>query len=259
VETIEAVSQSLDSKPAPALIKEIDEFNFVFKRIQESQKQEAENQKLLALREKESALIELSQKVAHDIRSPLSAVSLVTTTLQDDDKKLILKNAIQRMNEICSTLLAERKQSQGSKSTPLSSAIQGVIEEKKISLKCPVDIQFTSSDETMEISDSEFKDVISNLLQNSIEAISKNDGSIKITAEQLDQKIKVHIDDNGQGIPHQIISQLGKSPLTYGKGANGNGLGVFYAKKWASKHGGDLEISSNPGQGTKVTLSFDSP
>lgn len=257
VETIEIIPRSLETDIAPSLIKEIDELNFLFAKLQQSRKQEIQNQKLLLLREKESALIELSQKVAHDIRSPLSAISLITSTFSiREEQRNILQSAIQRMNEICSVLLKTKREL---KSTiNLNLAVQQIISEKKASLENKeIQFSFSGPDESLEIFDVEFKDVLSNLLQNSIESIDGNNGKINILARRNYRTIEISVEDNGKGIPEELLQEIGKSPISFGKGSDGNGLGLYNAKKWIASNGGHLNIQSSLFQGTKITFNFE--
>src|SRR6185312_15102385 len=175
IEVIEQMPTSLKAKPTSNLLNEVDEIKFVFQKLQKSKNQEKEHQKLLADRDKQMALVELSQKVAHNIRSPLSALSLATSTANlDDARKNLVENSIHRMSEICENLLSERRKSISHKNVTLGFAIDQIILEKQA---CPsgnlIQFEVSSTTNAINIPDAELKNVLSNLIQNSIESMDK--------------------------------------------------------------------------------------
>lgn len=97
-----------------------------------------------------------------------------------------------------------------------------------------------------------FSRILSNILQNSIEAIS-NSGTISITLESSLQHTVISISDNGCGIPESVLERLGKSDLTYGK-ANGNGLALQHAYSTIHSWNGTLKLDSKLNNGTTVTI-----
>ena len=68
-------------------------------------------------------------------------------------------------------------------------------------------------------------------------------------------KTQLVVIDNGIGIPSHVLSRIGDEGFSFGK-ENGNGLGVSFAKRKMIEWGGTLQISSNVGVGTMVTLTF---
>jgi|GEM_PF-6807191 len=259
IEVIEQMPTSLKAKPTSNLLNEVDEIKFVFQKLQKSKNQEKEHQKLLADRDKQMALVELSQKVAHDIRSPLSALSLATSTANlDDARKNLVENSIHRMSEICENLLSERRKSISHKNVTLGFAIDQIILEKQA---CPsgnlIQFEVSSTTNAINIPDAELKNVLSNLIQNSIESMDKTKRKISVLSFIENDKVAIQIKDNGKGIPSQIIQKLGLESISFDK-ASGNGLGFFNAKQWALRNGGDIKIQSTVGHGTEIKVSFSS-
>jgi signal transduction histidine kinase len=69
----------------------------------------------------------------------------------------------------------------------------------------------------------------------------------------LEKNDVVRVEDNGRGIPSEILENLGKKGATFGK-EGGSGLGIYGAKKYIEKMGGKLEIKSRLGDGTMVMI-----
>ncbi len=95
------------------------------------------------------------------------------------------------------------------------------------------------------------------LLRNAAKFTPEN-GSITVRVETSDSSIGVFVEDNGPGIRSADLERLGKpfeqinSPLQ--NGMKGSGLGLAIARSIAELHGGDLQISSEPGSGTSVCI-----
>ncbi len=85
--------------------------------------------------------------------------------------------------------------------------------------------------------------VISNLVENSIEAM-KNNGVINIFAREGKDHILIDIKDSGPGIPDEYIKKAFSSLFTTKSG--GNGLGLKVAKTIIELHGGTISVRNNP-------------
>jgi len=127
-------------------------------------------------------------------------------------------------------------------------------------LECPKEVEFELDVEPhlCEVvgSPKELDRILSNLINNSIEA-SKPNEIIRISAKQEGDFISISIADKGRGIPEEVIPQLGQFGFSYGKSDHnkaGMGLGLYHAMKTLKSWTGDLKIRSQIGNGTVVTL-----
>jgi two-component system response regulator PhcR len=62
--------------------------------------------------------------------------------------------------------------------------------------------------------------------------------------------------DNGPGIPPEILSRLTLEPVTTRAASGGHGMGLMFCRRVMQSIGGGIEINSEPGEGTTVTLNF---
>jgi signal transduction histidine kinase len=99
---------------------------------------------------------------------------------------------------------------------------------------------------------SDLKNIISNLINNSAEAMDQN-GFISVSLEKEDENLLLEIRDNGKGIPKEILPQLMQEGASFGK-KDGNGLGLYHAKKSIESWGGQIQIRSTVGVGTTVSI-----
>lgn len=96
------------------------------------------------------------------------------------------------------------------------------------------------------------------ILDNAIK-FSDDGGKIDIRIHQEEHRFYVEIEDYGCGIPERdlpfIFEKFYKSKLR--QNSKGTGLGLMIAKQIALKHGGDIQVSSTEGEGTKFMFQFD--
>ena len=217
--------------------------------------------------ELDKKLLLLSQQVAHDIRSPLAALNIISSqissSLEDSNEmKQILNFSIERINDISNDLLKQHKvKNLELEIISINKLVKKVIAEKNILLadKEMSPITFIPSDINIsaEVSSIELSRVLSNLINNSIDAISKENGLIKITTSIKDNDLMIAISDNGKGIPTAVLSKIGNYGYSFDKNIgieNGNGLGLYHAKKTLEYLKGSLYIQSELNKGTDVTL-----
>lgn len=65
----------------------------------------------------------------------------------------------------------------------------------------------------------------------------------------------IRFQDNGPGIPEDVLARLTHEPVSTRSG--GTGMGLLFCQRVLQAAGGSVRIASAPGQGTTVTLSFD--
>ncbi len=217
--------------------------------------------------EKEAEIAELATQVAHDIRSPLLALK---TAAQLDDTKLIelrelLTMAIDRIHAITANL-RNFSQSRANSTSNASSAdqvpirrlISEILKEKELEwrgLAITINSSF-GGDGTLGFAESQtLKRILSNLLNNSAERFTRSPGQIEIVGNIEDAKVRLSIRDNGPGIPADIISQLGKKGVSFGKSSS-SGLGLYHAFQCMERWNGQINIKSEKNQGTSVELVF---
>jgi len=85
--------------------------------------------------------------------------------------------------------------------------------------------------------------VLSNLVENSMEAMKKN-GVISILAKEGKDHVQIYIKDSGPGLPPEIIKKAFSS--LYTTKPEGNGLGLKIAQTIIELHGGTISVRNNP-------------
>lgn len=93
-----------------------------------------------------------------------------------------------------------------------------------------------------------------NLLTNAIDALDEDGGEVKINTQGLgESEVLITVEDNGAGIPEDIRQRIFDVFFST-KGSQGTGLGLAVTKKIIEEHGGNIEVQSSEGQGTKFII-----
>ena len=97
--------------------------------------------------------------------------------------------------------------------------------------------------------------VFMNLISNSAQAIPKK-GKITLTVRDHQDKVLVKIKDTGAGISKENLNKIFDPFYTTKAVGQGTGLGLSITYGIIEKHGGHVEVQSEPGEGTEFTLSI---
>ncbi|MEY4615574.1 MAG: Histidine kinase [Pseudomonadota bacterium] len=247
--------------------------------LEMAQQKTLESLRLRAEKDKlklQAAVGESAAQVAHDIRSPLSALSLIMGHSSElpEEKRILIRDAVHRINDIANELLAKSKRLKdprrrmamdGSKQEKvlLASLVDSIVSEKRTEYRerQGVNISIDISNAYglfICVSSMELKRVLSNLINNSIEAMSGSAGPVIVNVFSRGNEAVISVRDSGPGIPEKVISGLGEWGLSDGKvgASNGSGLGLYHAKKTMDASGGQLKIINRPGAGATIELIF---
>jgi signal transduction histidine kinase len=209
------------------------------------------------------ALAEVATQVAHDIRAPIAALSMAESEFSagSEETRLLVRNAIGRIQGIAQTLL-DRNRSEEASPVPLEPLIRGVIDEKRMQFRGEPDLRIHWSLDPgvegaqSEVQPGELARVISNLIVNSVEACTAAPKAVKVSLRAgPGDTVQIAVEDNGRGMPAEILARLGERGVTHGKAA-GNGLGIAHAFSAVKAWGGEIRVQSELGKGTRVEISL---
>lgn len=216
-------------------------------------------------------LIHQASQISHDIRSPLAALNMIINGIEQipEAKKMIIKNSVNRINDIANNLLKGQKTNSSgehfnSKETYIEILLNNIVSEKRAlfiqNQKVSIQLQINTNDIVIsKIDPSEFQRILSNLINNSVEASDPHkQNNILITLSSNASNCEILINDTGKGIPQHILEKLGQRGLTHGKenSESGSGLGVYHAIETIKKMGGEIHFESEIGKGTQIQITF---
>ena len=226
--------------------------------------------------------LETADYVGHNVKSPLSALSVMLEHLPElsQEKRTMIRRAVSQISDLLNTLSKKQikqqpqlvpspssrmdgAQGQGdavktSSTQLLSCLVSDLISEKrmqyrnKLGVEIDFPLQTVSYGAFAKIHPVEFKSVLSNLVDNAVDALG-DVGQIVVTLHASESQVELRVQDTGKGISPEILPRLSNRGETFGK-PNGEGLGLYHARTSAESWGGTLAIESQLGKGTSVTI-----
>ena len=101
------------------------------------------------------------------------------------------------------------------------------------------------------VDDAQIQQVLMNLLLNAAQA-SRPGGEIRCRVERAAGVVRLEVEDNGVGIPPDVLPRIFEA--FYTTKARGTGLGLAICRRIVEQHGGTLRVFSIVNKGTRVTL-----
>ena len=228
----------------------------------------------IALSERYQAWEMVAKKLAHEIKNPLTPITLSLERIKDRYSKQIkidkadfvnYLSIISRQVEDIGKLANEfsdfaRMPNPIKKSNNLKKLLQDTINLYKLSEnKIIFDLNYKSTTDAFQFDLNQISRVLINIIKNSLESIHEKQeldkdlqGIVNIFVENNNDFIYITIEDNGVGFkttPKDLIS-----PLTTTK-QHGSGLGLSIVSKILHQHGGDLNFIEKS-NGAKIKLSI---
>ncbi|MEO0262236.1 MAG: GAF domain-containing protein [candidate division WOR-3 bacterium] len=209
--------------------------------------------------ERLSAMGKIAAYMAHEIKNPLASIStgieFISHRLPAENSvkgyiDMILKE-IYRLDRLIKNLLsfASRK--------PVRKIAVNIVDILKecVLLLAPETIgkdieireNFEESELIVHLDPDQFKEIIFNLVRNSIEAIEK-EGEIELGFRRIGNNVVLWCKDNGKGIKEEYLPHIFEPFFSTKKG--GSGLGLAIVHKIIEEHGGKVEVESEHEKGT---------
>lgn len=223
-------------------------------------------QESLSKSERLAMMGQMSAVLAHEIRNPLGIIRGTADVLKSryqNEKKpdqlfQYIPDEVNRLNKLVNDFLLLGKESKlNFEKNDLNKLIEATIEKMKLNNEqSKVKFHFDAKAiEPFPFDLDAMQQVLINLFRNSMQSI-ESEGDIVIKTNYLNNKHKnfyqVQIIDSGSGIenPDAIFEPF------YTTKSSGSGLGLPVSKKIIEGHGGNIEVESQPGNGTTITINL---
>ena len=228
-------------------------------------KMDAEVKELKSM-EKFTATGRIARTIAHEVRNPLTNISLAAEQLQESGIKnsessmlldMINRNTV-RINQLVSDLLNATKVIElHNKTVDINKIIDETLEmaADRIDLgKIKVEKNYWPEGCNVSVDEEIIKVAFLNIIVNAIEATEKNKGVLRLKTRKEGNRCLVEIEDNGSGMDEDTQQKLFEPYFT--SKPNGNGLGLTNTHNIIMTHRGKISVRSKPGKGSvfMVTL-----
>lgn len=217
--------------------------------------------------EKFAATGRIARTIAHEVRNPLTNISLATEQLQEEipsnDETELLMSMIDRnttrINQLITDLLNSTKFAQLTFSqTYLSQILDDALDlaKDRLDLKnIKVVKQYDGNITEVNVDADKLKIAFLNLVMNAIEAMEEGKGILTVVTEKNKGKCLIRIKDNGLGMNEEQLHRVFEPYFT--SKAKGSGLGLTNTQNIILNHKGIIYAESEPGQGSTFTVELD--
>ncbi|PYN71588.1 MAG: hypothetical protein DMD97_27050 [Candidatus Rokuibacteriota bacterium] len=210
---------------------------------------------------------ELAAGMAHEIRNPLAAIVNATALLTDEtgltaeersSTLAALRTEARRLNRILSDFLQLARPQQARRAPgDIREVVQHVSalirDDRSRAPRVDVRVAVDPTVPRFAFDRDQVTQVLWNVALNGVEAMNGR-GRLSLEVARKNDDVALAVSDTGPGIPSERLARVFE-PFYTGK-PNGSGLGLTIAERIVVAHGGRIEIDSQPGRGTRVTLLF---
>ncbi|GAA4404878.1 response regulator [Nibrella viscosa] len=225
-------------------------------------------QQELIIAEKLSMTGKIARSIAHEVRNPLTNLSLALDQLreelppEDDYYTMytdIIRRNVDRIGQLITEMLNSSKpRDLDRKPQDVNKVVQETLQlvSDRLKLKSMLlSTDFGTEDCTALIDREQVKTALLNIFINAVEAMEPGKGILTVRTRCTDDdKVCITILDNGSGISEENRQRL-FDPFFTGK-QGGMGLGLTTTQNIVNSHRGSIEVESQVGQGTTFRLNF---
>jgi PAS domain S-box-containing protein len=215
-----------------------------------------------------ASLTTLAAGVAHEIKNPLGSISihiqLIRRALQGKaevevpllERHLkVVDEEIERLNKIVvDFLFAVRPmdvQLRDGDPGELISGIADFIRPEAERAGVMVELFVAEGLPRVALDERMMRQALLNLVKNALAAMPGG-GKLRLSAERVDEEIRLGVSDSGVGISEEDLPKIFEPYFTTKE--NGTGLGLTITFKIVREHDGEITVSSRPGQGASFTI-----
>ena len=208
----------------------------------------------------------IARSIAHEVRNPLTNIGLALEQFHSElpeghDLDIyydIIKRNVHRINELVTAMLNSSKPSQlNLQPQSLNRVIDEVliIAADRLRLQ-EVDLEkrYAEGLASIPLDQEKISMALLNIINNSVEAVTPQQGKIIVKTGEDARYQYVQILDNGSGIDKENLENLFDAFHTSKSG--GMGLGLTAAQNIVNSHRGKISVDSTVGEGTTFTLAF---
>jgi putative PEP-CTERM system histidine kinase len=199
----------------------------------------------------------LSAFVLHDIKNLVAQQSLLIGVASEhkhkpefiDDAVEIMEHSVAKMQRLMQLL---RTGVSGSKpvTTNLVMIIRNAVNNCAGGSLVP-DFECEQEEMWLTMEGDRMTSVIENLIQNAKDATA-DDGTVTVGLDCKGNNVEILIEDNGCGMDAAFVRERLFQPFYTTKGDTGMGIGAYECKEYINSLGGEIQIESEPGGGTRM-------
>lgn len=208
-----------------------------------------------------TAVGEFSARMAHELRNPISGISVALHNLQTElenedhrDRVGLVADEMQRVTKLLNMLLEQgRVEPELPRRVQTKALVNDIVRLFRYQIPPNIRIVTDVEDRSCRLPRDTTRQVLINLLRNASEAIGDADGEVRISMHrESENKSVLAISDSGPGFPEEML-KMGIRPFQSGK-SNGTGLGLSTVQRLVHAVGGEIELTNNETGGARILV-----
>jgi two-component system NtrC family sensor kinase len=249
-------------KPGNEIHRLISAVNHMMGELESRQEQLVQSRKI-------AAVGTLTSGIAHELNNPINNISLILESLIEDGEDMkrservqLYEEAMDQTDRASETVKNLLEFSRASHPKMEKVALEELVDKTARLVNNELQLnRIKFSKETIgdlpsiSVDRSGIQQVLLNLFINSIQAMPKG-GMLKVITRLHDtmKEVRIDVEDTGEGIPAEHLSNIFDPFFTTKKEGEGTGLGLSVSYSIIKKHAGRIEAKSTPGQGTCFSI-----
>ena len=223
--------------------------------------------------EREDLRREFSANVSHELKTPLTSISGIAEIIKNGivDKKDVkpfagkIYDEARRLIHLVEDIIKLSQLDEGEQAVEMTQIdlydltkielrhLEPVAEEKHVAISLEGEHVMVSGIHSV------LEEMVYNLIENAIK-YNKEDGTIDIAIKKEKHRCEFSVKDSGIGIPEdqldRIFERFYRVDKSHSKASGGTGLGLSIVKHAVAYHHGMIDLQSEPGKGTTITVTF---
>ena len=237
------------------------EFNSMGRAVEERERELVRSERL-------AAVGKMAAMITHEVRNPLSSIGLNTELLEDELGDVpnaeearglcrSIHREVDRLTAITEEYLAfARLPKPKVAREPINNLVGDLaafVREDLAAKQVKLTTELTREDPLGLIDTGQIRQCLINLVRNASDAVTaKGGGAIVLRTRRDGASIVIEVEDDGVGIPADVLPKLFDPFFSTKEG--GSGLGLALTQQILRDHGGDLDVASTIGKGTTFTV-----
>lgn len=224
--------------------------------------------------EREALRREFTSNVSHELKTPLTAISgfseLIASgiAVEEDAKRFAenigreAKRLISLVGDIIRLTRLDGGEIPYDGKIDLYSVCEDIVERlSPVAEKAQMSLELTGERCLVNGNDDILNEIVYNLVDNGIK-YNNQGGFVKLSVQKAGKNVIISVKDNGIGIPKdkqdRVFERFYRVDKSHSREIGGTGLGLSIVKHAVAYHKGEISLSSTEGEGTEVTVRFES-
>jgi signal transduction histidine kinase len=209
---------------------------------------------------------DLMADVAHELRTPLTVIQgrlegLIDGVYARDEGQLgevleethLLARLVEDLRTLALTESGGLKlQKEPTDVVDLARGVVRAFEVEAAARGATIQLEAAGGQAVLSIDPDRVREVLGNLVSNALRHVPSG-GNVIVRIGTTDDAVTIDVSDTGEGMSADELARAFER-FYKGAGSHGSGLGLTIARNLARAHGGDITATSQPGQGTTMTV-----